>query len=149
LPQPLPAAPVSGAESEQRVGNGIFVKADRAIIGSLKPADIMNEIGGQTTGLRLGLAGGADLGNAEAGGAEMEGVGVTSISQGSIFEKIGLQPGDVIQDINGIQPTTPNQMADALHQAISESGGMVRIEVERGDIIEPIYIEIDTTQDET
>lgn len=138
---PATAAPPAEATG-QRVGNGVFVKTEKETIGRLSQADILSQLGGQTTTLRLGLAGGPDLRKEGSLLPAMEGVQVTGSIAGSIFEKIGLKTGDVIQDINGNRTTTPDQMADALLKSITESGGMVRIEVERGDLIEPIYVEI-------
>jgi S1-C subfamily serine protease len=61
--------------------------------------------------------------------------------------QLGVQEGDVIQDVNGTPTTTPDEVADALENGLSEDGGdTIRIEVARGDAVEPIYVDISPSQ---
>lgn len=141
--QPVESPPVLSEESATRVGRGIFVKSDRVTIGRLTPAEIYWQLAGRTTGLRLGLSGGPDLRTEAANQPAMEGFRITGISEGSVYEKMGLMPGDVIQDIDGKRITKHEQVTEAIERFLSVSGpNMIRIEVEREDVIEPIYVEM-------
>ncbi len=91
----------------------------------------MSQIVGHKSLLHLGLNGGPNISTPEAGHPDMTGVRITDISDGSVFETIGLKAGDVIQDVNGIQTPTPDEMAGALASAFSDPDVPVRIEVER------------------
>lgn len=142
-PPPEPPALSRGEQDEdKRVGSGVFVTTDRALVNGLSRNDIARQIGGRTTALRLGLAGGPDLRREGLNLPKMEGVRLTGIREGSIFEKIGLQRGDVVQDINGTRTTSFDSMVEAIHRAVADSNSPLRIEVERGNVIEPIYVEI-------
>jgi general secretion pathway protein C len=55
---------------------------------------------------------------------------VSNIKPGSLFSKMGLRNGDVIQGINGETITTPDQAVD-LYEGLME-GGEIALEIKRG-----------------
>jgi general secretion pathway protein C len=62
----------------------------------------------------------------EAG--QMVGVQVSSIKPGSIYERIGIQEGDVITELNGIRIDSPEQSAKILLELTS--GGTLSVQVQ-------------------
>jgi serine protease Do len=51
-----------------------------------------------------------------------EGVIVTEVEQGSVAEKKGFRPGDIITEVNQKSVNTPNQFRDAIKSANSKKG---------------------------
>ena len=137
------AAADTEPEESPRVGLGIFIKADKSQFDTVTADNLLAQFSGQTTSLTLGLAGAVYPSGQDNAPQDMEGVALTSVPAGGLMAQLGLQEGDVVQDINGTQTTSPDQVAEALHRAVTEgSGSPIRIEVERGDTIEPIYVEV-------
>lgn len=125
-----------------RVGNGVFVKADRGRFKELCQEDLYSQIETASVDLRLGLSGGPWIPDGIDNPQDMTGVKITNISKESLLGQIGLEEDDVVQDINGKRITEPGQVVEEIYKAmVSPGNSMIRIEVERGDIIEPIYVE--------
>ena len=126
------------------VGNGIFVKADRGRFKELCQEDLHSQIETASVDLRLGLSGGPWIPDGIDNSQDMTGVKITNISKESLLGQIGLEENDVVQDINGKRITVPGQVVEEIYKAmVSPGNGIIRIEVERDDIIEPIYVEIE------
>ena len=53
----------------------------------------------------------------------VEGFVVTAVSDNSPLAELGLQPGDVIEQINQKRVTTPSEVVERLKQAQQEKGG--------------------------
>ena len=86
----------------------------------------------------------AVLGSAERGGllaegdvsaayqdGEMIGVQIDGIRAGGVYDRIGLQNGDVVTDINGVSLSGPAAMAEVLGQVVTSS--QLVFSVEGGD----------------
>lgn len=127
-----------------RAGNGIFVKADRNRFKELCQEDLHSQIETASVDFRLGLSGGPWISDGIDNPQEMVGVKITNISKESLLGQIGLEEDDVVQDINGKRIKEPGQVVEEIYKAMFRPGnGIIRIEVERDDIIEPIYVEIE------
>jgi len=63
-------------------------------------------------------------------GRQPAGFLVSNIKPGSLFSKMGLRNGDVIQGINGEMITTPDQAVE-LYESLME-GGEIALEIKRG-----------------
>ena len=55
---------------------------------------------------------------------------VSNIKPGSLFSKMGLRNGDVIQGVNGATITTPDQAIE-LYESLME-GGAIDLDIKRG-----------------
>jgi len=67
---------------------------------------------------------------------------ITKISPESVFHKIGLTEGDIIQDVDGRQVNTLKEFVERLQHA-HEGKTTVRIErYNKSNMIDPIYIEL-------
>jgi general secretion pathway protein C len=66
---------------------------------------------------------------------------VTDIKPGSIFAKMGLRNGDVIQKINDEGISSPEQAIE-LYQSLMEGGG-IALEIKRGQKSETINYEVE------
>jgi general secretion pathway protein C len=55
---------------------------------------------------------------------------VSNIKPGSLFSKMGLRNGDVIQGVNGESITTPDQAIE-LYESLME-GGAIDLDIKRG-----------------
>lgn len=143
---PAPTA-VTASDETPRVGNGVFIKADPTHLTNVSTDTIHAAFSGVTTPLTMRRTGDSPAEGGEATAPMGQGVSVNSISPSGLMAQLGVQEGDVIQDINGTQTATPDQVAEALQRGLSEEGGgMLRIEVERGDTVEPIYVDISPSQ---
>lgn len=154
LPGSLPPeiTPDSDAENKRQavvppgtkgslVGDGVFVKASKASLRGLDKDAWKTLVNGRSVRLHLGFSGAPFKNTPEA--AEFHGVQLSNVPSGSILEQLGMQTGDVVQDINGQRISRPEQLAAVLHEVLAGPGnGASRIEVERNDTIEPIYIEL-------
>jgi general secretion pathway protein C len=74
----------------------------------------------------------------EAGRAN--GFVIYSIEPGSVFERMGLRDGDVIQGINGRTFTTTQPVLD-FYDALKE-GGTVSLEIQRDETKQKLLFEI-------
>lgn len=69
---------------------------------------------------------------------------ITNIEKQSLLSKLGLQAGDIILNINGTKITRAEQLAGEIYKVITGPGSpMLRIEVERGGTVEPIYVKVE------
>lgn len=66
----------------------------------------------------------------EPGTGEMSGWKIVAIKKGSIYEKLGLERGDVLKSVNGESVDTP-QKAMELYQALKDSD-QIQLEISRG-----------------
>ncbi|MGD8254911.1 MAG: type II secretion system protein GspC [Syntrophobacterales bacterium] len=74
-------------------------------------------------------------------GRQPAGFLVSNIKPGSLFSKMGLRNGDVIQGVNGETITTPDQAVE-LYESLME-GGQVSLEIKRGRRKENLRYEIE------
>lgn len=139
---PLPVPANYEPTEFPRVGNGIFVKASRNNLSTATATDLSTQFSGHAANLRLGLSGQLNPPGGYQAPEDIPGVQISNISKGSVMEQLGLKPGDVVSDINGTRITEPDQVVSAIHSALVDQG-MMRIEVERGNVIEPIYVEME------
>jgi hypothetical protein len=73
---------------------------------------------------------------------EKKGIQITKIAKDSFFQKVGIEEGDIIQDVNGHPVTTIPEFIETL-QSASSQGMIVRIDRQKSDkIAEPIYIKL-------
>ena len=143
----LPPIDQSPDKDAVPVGKGVFLKIDREHLAGLVAGDLPAHGATRVAPLRFGHIGNRRLGSDLEDGQAASGVEVVAISPGSAFEALGLAPGDIIQDINGTQTATPELVAEALQRGLGEeNGGMLRIEVERGEVVEPVYVELGQQQ---
>lgn len=72
----------------------------------------------------------------------MKGLKINTILDDSLVSRLGIKQGDVVTNVNGTAITSSEQLAEQIQDAISGlgSGMILRIEVNRDDGIEPIYI---------
>ena len=66
---------------------------------------------------------------------------VSNIKPGSLFSKMGLRNGDVIQGVNGETVTTPDQAIE-LYESLME-GGEIAFEIKRGRRTRQLRYEVD------
>lgn len=123
------------------VGEGVFVKTQPDVLSRLASEDSFTGIDARITEIKLRPTGMPRTTAGSEAPMDLTGVQIFSIPDGSVFQHIGLQSGDVVQDINGRRISTPRDMADALAEAVKDTAVPMRIEVERKGIIEPIYVE--------
>jgi type II secretion system protein C len=64
----------------------------------------------------------------------MVGVQLNAIKQGSLFEQIGFQNGDVIRELNGIKIDSPEQSAKILLEFVDAKSFNVVVENSRGEV---------------
>lgn len=77
-------------------------------------------------------------------GHEQSGIRITRLAENSVFRQIGLNQGDIINDVNGEPVKTAQQFIQAL-QSVSKGNNhpIIRIERLKNDhSIDPIYIEL-------
>lgn len=76
-------------------------------------------------------------------GHEQAGIRITRLAENSAFQKIGLNQGDIINDVNGKPVKTAQQFIQALQSASKGNNHPIRIERLKNDrFIDPIYIEL-------
>ena len=76
-------------------------------------------------------------------GHEQSGIKITRLAENSAFRKIGLNQGDIINDVNGESVKTAQQFIQALQSASKGNNHPIRIERLKNDhSIDPIYIEL-------
>jgi general secretion pathway protein C len=59
---------------------------------------------------------------------QMVGVQVSSIKPGGIFEKMGLQDGDVITELNGVRIDSPEQSAKVLLEVTTKESFSMKLD---------------------
>lgn len=75
-------------------------------------------------------------------GHEQSGIRITRLAKNSVFRKIGLNEGDIINDVNGKSVSTCPEFIKALRSA-SNGNYLIRIErLKKDHLIDPIYIEL-------
>jgi len=70
--------------------------------------------------------------------AQLAGVSVDKIDDGSVYQKLGLKTGDVIKSINNTPVSTRKDIDDAFSKIAS--GGKVRLEVLRAGQVQIFHI---------
>lgn len=74
--------------------------------------------------------------------SERAGIEITMVSENSPFDKIGLEEGDVVVDVNGTPVSTVQELVQALQSAAKERPN-IRIDRRRSDgTTDPIYIDV-------
>ena len=74
---------------------------------------------------------------------EQSGIRITRLGENSVFRKIGLNQGDIINDVNGEPVKTAQQFIQALQSASKGNINLIRIErLKKDRLIDPIYIEL-------
>jgi C-terminal processing protease CtpA/Prc len=77
------------------------------------------------------------------GSPDGRGITITSVSEGSVFQKIGLKEGDLIYDVNGMSITTVQDFILVLKSVSSTAQPHLRIGLRREDnSTHPIYIQL-------
>ena len=80
--------------------------------------------------------------NFVSSGPEGSGIKLTRVPKNSFFSEIGLNEGDIVQDVNGEQVETVEAFIEALETA-SEEQTMIRIaRIKNNNLMDPIYIEL-------
>lgn len=75
-------------------------------------------------------------------GPDESGIRITMLAENSVFRKIGLNQGDIINDVNGQPVSTGPEFIEALSSA-SKGNHPIRIErLKKDRLIDPIYIEL-------
>jgi S1-C subfamily serine protease len=75
-------------------------------------------------------------------GPEGSGIKLTRVPKDSFFSSIGLNDGDIVQDVNGERVETAEDFVEAL-QAATEEQTIIRIaRIRNNNLIDPIYIEL-------
>ena len=75
-------------------------------------------------------------------GHEQSGIRITRLAENSAFQKIGLNQGDIINDVNGEPVSTCKEFIEALRSALN-GNHLIRIErLKKDRLIDPIYIEL-------
>jgi hypothetical protein len=75
-------------------------------------------------------------------GPEGNGIKLTKVPNDSFFGRIGLNDGDIVQDVNGEQVETTEDLIEAI-QAVTEEQNMIRIaRIKKNNLMDPIYIEL-------
>ncbi len=68
-----------------------------------------------------------------------EGLRITAVSQNSLFEKVGINKGDFIEDVNGYQISTESEFVEALDTDLL----LIRIgRLDDSGHMDPLYIEL-------
>ncbi len=74
-------------------------------------------------------------------GIEDIGIRITGIAQNSPFKKIGLEPGNIIQNVNGRSTRNLDDLIQGIHAAYEEGTPMIRIARQNNNHkFDPIYI---------
>lgn len=75
-------------------------------------------------------------------GHNQSGIRITRLAENSVFRKIGLNQGDIINDVNSEPVTTGPEFIEALRSAFN-GNHLIRIErLKKDRLIDPIYIEL-------
>ncbi len=72
--------------------------------------------------------------------AEIDGLKITSVSKGSIYEKLNLKAGDIIKSVNG--QTVRNQKDFSSFEKIIKSADKIEIEFLRNGVTQKISVKI-------
>lgn len=118
-----------------------FTRNTRSEFMKINRDTIVSQIETVPVSLSIGSAGYSS----EVDSTESRGLQIISVADNSLLSDLGLQSGDVINNINGSEVSNNEQLADTIHKAITGPGsGMVlRIEVERNENLEPLYINME------
>jgi hypothetical protein len=76
---------------------------------------------------------------------ENSGIRLTRLSEASVFNEIGLRPGDVIQDVNGRQIRTALDFINGIKASLAKDIPAITIRIERlrsNGLMDPIYLEL-------
>ena len=75
-----------------------------------------------------------------SGARKTSGLAIQQLGQGSLLEKAGLRPGDVILDVNGVRTDTQEALAQALQHSKDTQGGTFRFLIARDGAIITAYL---------
>ncbi len=72
-----------------------------------------------------------------------EGIRITNITAESIFDKIGVEPDDIIVDVNGTRISSTQEFIALLADPPQKELGTIRIDrIRANKLVEPIYVEL-------
>jgi hypothetical protein len=143
------AAPVTAAvpadntlPSGQPADGLSFSRTDREIFKKISKDELVSQVNASQVDVTPGVAG--RPANPNGYPEKTKGLRITNIQKDSLFSQIGLKNGDIIHNVNGTGISSGEQLADAVQRAVSGpgSGPILRIEVERDNKLEPVYVEM-------
>jgi hypothetical protein len=142
-PVPLQAQN-SQAAMETKAEDDGFIKADREIVRNLEPMTLLTQFDAVPRQVNLSPGGAAEIGEKDTA-IELAGIEIVRVSRKSLFEQIGLKTGDLIRNVNGRQINRPEQVVEAIQRVARGPGNglVIRIEIQRGDNVEPIYVKME------
>lgn len=144
-PDPAMADALADSAREEPEHEGFtLARSDRELLKQTAPETLASQITASAFGHNPGMdpakAGSRNQQDME----ESVSIQITSIQKQSLFSKLGLQTGDIIRNINGTQITRAEQLAGEIYRVVTGPGNpLLRIEVERGGAVEPIYINVE------
>ena len=121
-PEPPPPAPAAPAETPPPAGQDTVrqLSPDKYLVANQEVEKLRSDMGSLMTQLRV-------VPNFTEG--QPDGFKVFAIRPGSLFARIGLENGDVIKTINGIEIQNPEQAFEAYQRLSSETN--IRIDLVR------------------
>lgn len=129
-------------ERSETPGGTYFEKEDRELFKGIGREEMSSQIETKPITIYPGMT--VTTAEKVYGGKteEEQGIQITSLDKKGFLSKLGLKAGDIIHNVNGTKIADSDQLADKIQEAISGpgSGMILRIEVERDDGIEPIYV---------
>jgi len=140
---PQAVAVISRSETDQSADPRqlTMTRTEREKFKSFSSVEVTSQIQATSTILHEKDANLENHTQAEADDPENTGLEITSIIQDSIFSKMGLRSGDIIQNINGSPVADTDQLTKAIFSVVAGPGSdMLRIEIERDGKVEPIYV---------
>lgn len=144
-PDPAMAEALADSVREEPEHGGFtLLKSDRELFKQTAPETLASQITASASGYNQGMD------PAKAGSQNQEdmeesvSLQITSIQKKSLFSKLGLQTGDIILNINGTKIDRAEQLTEEIYRIVTGPGSpMLRIEVERGGAVEPIYVMVE------
>ncbi|WP_020585326.1 site-2 protease family protein [Desulfobacter curvatus] len=124
-------------DTERIYGDGVFVKLTPETSRNITVQEIFSSSNTITTALN------STISQKIKTPVDQIGVKIHTVEQGSALETLGLQPDDVIRQINGEAASDASKAESIIRETIvNKADTTIKIEVERDEIIEPIYIEL-------
>ena len=145
VPDPAMADALADSTREESGNKELtLVKYERELVRQTAPETLASQITASASGYNQGTdpaqAGSQNKQDME----ESVSLQITSIQKHSLFSKLGLQIGDIVRNINGTRITRAEQLAGEIYKVVTGPGSpTLRIEVERGGTVEPIYVNIE------
>lgn len=124
-------------DSQRVYGDGVFVKLAPETSKKIALQEIFSSSNTITASLNTALSQKIEA------SLDRNGVKIHTVEQGSALETLGLQPDDVIRQINGEAASNASKAESIIRKTlVNKEDTIIKMEVERDEVIEPIYIEL-------